>query len=804
MAVNSISLSIENTIYTTSEETQLSIYTGLSGWRWDHTRIQDDQTLSTFYDTTTGSYNGDIQEGTAFEDWISGTIDSISLAEISLIRLDNQLLFVPKYSTGIFSIGPEKYNLYSDFSYSNAINIGSPNQIELREDCKYDSIQCGIYKRNTEGTIYRETSFNYVETFTGKVIDGERIVTNIETPATYSDRHREYLIQDNILYLNGTYLKQVGFGNTRQDILRTWERFNDLVAGATLYLSYLQIDPDSIEVVALDIAERTNYTYKQTLSLSTSTDHHYTLDSDLGIIRFGGVTHNSIRLAEDVSTYETTLYVYRDEDFLLYPQQGILLLENEYIYYEAKGYSSFIGCTRGFQNTLATTHSKGQLLSVQQQGAIPTGNIYVKYKALPRIDYEITDYHIRTANKENWLNINPFTQIYSNKITQIAHTTKHIDSITLEIDEALIGGNLYGPVYYGTDVSRLTATAYDSHDSPVEDVLVYIELISGAGQLNNSSTLISDETNPEGQISCFYNSPYTNESTIEITDIVHQNGNTIFTVTGLSSAVENKDITLYQILKHDPFTGTVGKRVTVVDYGSTSEGNTYLDVRMVPDKDFNGGAYQILIESIKYTGLIINCLPVYSVDNELLTRIYLEETLIAIIGADLSTVILWLLEPEATEWNSISKNGVSVLVYEWSESYQHPITGNVGAYGPVVPTEHTRNKVIYTNRLLSLPAPANDKKNLGAYQIIAPSEVKFIAYAYDTYSGRRIESNIIRVKLTLPNTLQGVDSTGILPIPYGYSCISEDFNIGTAVGGNNFLTVNPIAKNQFNLRGLVQ
>ena len=93
----------------------------------------------------------------------------------------------------------------------------------------------------------------------------------------------------------------------------------------------------------------------------------------------------------------------------------------------------------------------------------------------------------------------------------------------------------------------------------------------------------------------------------------------------------------------------------------------------------------------------------------------------------------------------------------------------------------------------------------GAYVVIAPGETRFNAHGRDPYTGRLITSNDIRLRLQLPNTLTGVDASGALPIPYGWTLVTEEFNIGAGLDGANFITINPAASgiNQFSLRGAI-
>ena len=126
----------------------------------------------------------------------------------------------------------------------------------------------------------------------------------------------------------------------------------------------------------------------------------------------------------------------------------------------------------------------------------------------------------------------------------------------------------------------------------------------------------------------------------------------------------------------------------------------------------------------------------------------------------------------------------------------------MGAFYPVRPDEVQPTSMTFYNRNLPIPAPFDQESNLGGYVAVIPDMVKFYAYAKDPVSGRIITSNTIRVRLDLPSYLNGVDkSNPALPIPYGFTFITEDFNVGTGIEGANFLSINPKASgvNSYNL-----
>jgi len=369
-----------------------------------------------------------------------------------------------------------------------------------------------------------------------------------------------------------------------------------------------------------------------------------------------------------------------------------------------------------------------------------------------------------------------------------------------------LGGNLYGPVYYGTDTSKLTATAYDAAGNPVEDIELTTYIKSGVGALNGSLSSFSADSNSLGQTNCFYNAPYsTDDTSLEVTSTTHVGADTHMTV-NFTTPVQPNECWVFQILKHDPVLGTAGDYVEAFDAGSASEPNGFgfVDVWMVFTEDYNGGT--LLLEDkdgVRHSLPIRWAEQQYDGNNEPYVRLFLEQSALAswIDGTEKA----WLFQGEAVEWNTSLRRGARVILYEWSNEAQHPITMVAGAYMPVRPDSVQGNTLVFNNRLLPIPDPDDRENNLGAYIVIAPSEVRCSAYGRDPFSGNLITSNDVRLRLRLPNTLTGVDESGALPIPYGWTLITEEFNIGAGLDGANFVTINPAASgiNQFSITGVI-
>ena len=816
--VSSIELQVENEV--TRKETN-SFLTGffsdqdILGWTYDKRRLTDLQNNESRYLTTLGGHGAGLLNGFLQEDWISGVVDGIEYQETLAQRNHNSIIWTPVYKVGSFAIFSELRKLYSDYSCSGNFaeedDVNGLNHIELHSDARQNSISCALYKRDTDGIIYAEIPFSYVDSFTGDLVSGERLETEDEDGNilvnNLSRRHNEFIIRDQEVYLSGNFRTAVGLGdesNTNDEIIASWEPHLP-VAGGFIFLRY--INPYHVIVAVIQEDDSVVFLERvDTLDFIEEGTAAYTIDKDLGVLAISGREANPITLSEDIDALSDELLCFYDNDFIDLPERGVVEIESERIAYTSKGLTSLLGLTRGYEGTTATSHARGRRASFVTRGTFIEGAYYIRYTALPRIDYEVTSYEYRRANRTNWLNVHPLANLRSNSIIQLRSQTINLAEIVLTTNEPLIGGNLYGPVYFGTDVARLVATAYDASGNPVEDIEITIEKLYGPGMINGSETLMESESNSSGEVYGFYNAPYEEADVLlDVSDITYDGADTLIVIPNLPSGVVSTDIYLFQVLKHDPTQGTVGKKVKAVAGGTATEpwGLVYLDCRLEFTEDFNEGTLQIVYDSVRYTFAIRHAMQINVFGEEPLTRLYLDsfETFLTDSPFDESTV--WLIQEEAEIWDSVLQRGAQVIVYEWSLGYEHPLTHEEGAYGPLRPDTISGTTLRYIGRHLPVPAPDDDDENLGAYKVIAPAEARFIAYGRDPYSGSTIESNEIRFRLALPNTLSGVDSSGVLPIPYGFTFVTDDFNVGAGLGGSNFITINPAASgiNQFTLRG---
>lgn len=757
------------------------------GWQYDIKRLENTNKLSTAYTEYIDNATIGIKEGTIETEYQSGVITGIKHAKNIREKRNNKEEYIPLFETGSYAIYDKNYNLYSDYSVSAILNPLDIDSYTLHKDAKHSNMEVAFYLRDKNGIIKAIEPYSYcVGDFDG-----------------YTNQYR---IVDNKIELNNLGIKSIGTGTSLECITETWEEHKAL-PGGTICLNYL--NPITITLAVVDSND--NITILNQVSSLLDLDNNesgYEVFPDLGLLFISGKENITLFLERDVSYFDTTIHFHPDVVFESLPASGTIRIENELISYESKGKNCIEKCIRGVRNTLADRHTKGTRSVFRYGGKFIPGKYYVKYDVGLRIDYEISNHNMRRANYSNWLNLNPMNHISTNKTIQLVQKTDNVAKINLTTNADNIGSNLFGPIYYGTDVATLEAEVLDSSDMPVESILTTIYKKSGNGFLDYFSTSITKETNSDGKIRALYNIPYTDvEILIRPSSIRHLNGHTFISVTDLPNGCSVNDIYLYQILKQDPSTGTSGKRVTAssADSSMAPWGNGYFDCNMVYTEDFDYGILQIVYSGVRYTFTIKESHAVATTSGIPQTRIYVNEYKTFMNSGTFTLSDVWLYQKDAISWDSALLNGCRVLVYEWSENYINPKSKSAGAYGPLRPTNIRSKELIFENVLLPIPAPHDITNNLGGYAIIAPSESKFQAYCTDPLTSNIIRSNELRFKIDLPPTLKGIEENNGLPIPYGFTFITDEFNIGSSLGGANFITINANASahNQITFKGII-
>ncbi len=809
----------------------------ITGWKYDKTILSEQGNTSFSADTFVDAIEVGLKDGVSTSSWVSGVSNGIAYYDTVDFTDGFKDIWTPRVETGSYTVFHHTLPLFSDYSHSkvadNTTLQYSLMYVPLNANVAYDSVFACIYERNPllNNVTVPHTVFQQVSEFTGEISGSSRLtVGSPPNAANIAVRESEFLINpnNNRLFFNGQPQIQVGDTNALISAVGTWEDqgFGN-IDGRSLFLRYFPVQDNSVTVITVaSDGSRTTWT-EGNLGSASATDQFYEVDYDLGVIHMGGYQAETLVLAEDINSSVETIKVFlNDRDFESYPDRGMIIIGTEKITYNGKGYKSFFNCTRGASSTTPAIHTAGDIISDTVHGAGTTDAIFVKYTAVPKVEYEVTDSNIRTANRSTWIDVKPTTNVKANNVLQIASSQANVSSLALSTDAESLGGTLFGPVFYGTDVARLTATALDSTGNPVDDVPVsfFIQDATGTdkGSLNGAGALFVSNTNTTGESYSLYNAPYgMDQVSLDLVTMAHNGADTDITVNGLSTAALTSDIWLFQVLKHGDTTGTQGFKTKCINVNRFSprtgltgpsgyklSGMAYFDVDATYSENFDGGVIRI-----KRGGTTWDTYDIVDVENvqdssspySYFMRIWINSGLKPFTDADFENRDAFLIRKDAKLWNPSLRRGDNVIVYEYNAAAEHPLTGATGAYTPVHPDSVSGNVLTYSSRNLAIPAPSDPDSNLGNYLVIAPTEVIVQAFCKDPFTGNLIYSNSIRLKLQLPAFLTGVDYNGTIPVPKGWTLPTESFNVGSGLGGANFFTINPKASliTQFAITGNV-
>tara|TARA_R110001606_G_scaffold105047_1_gene228940 strand:+ start:6760 stop:9168 length:2409 start_codon:yes stop_codon:yes gene_type:complete len=790
-------IGIESTVYKkkgTDLLTGVMSEQGPEGWKWDRYILQNQFDSSTMHESYVGGWEYNLSDGISIFDWNNFAYSSISLEEIAIRKEEDLNIWQPRYSVGEYSLFGKKMKLYSSHSISQSAKISDGVfELELDEDFKKDSITVGIYKRNIYNTKYLFREW----------------VSNPESKYNYST-------EGNLLKTNNSdSISRVRSFDSGEELRMVGEgKGNCSVSGRSLFSKYFPIREGSLKVFGTKdnkVIEFKDYTDSEI----PETEYGYKCDYDLGIIFTSGYKAPDVILSIDLSTEASEIFAGPVSKMKQYPEEGEIRIGTEIIYYQNRSDTKFYNCVR----LNPSSHVKNSIIFKKKEG-LSLGEeyeFYITYDTSPRIEYEMSEHSIRIANRNKFLDLHPFSNLNNNGIVQLSLTDINVKKIDLKVNADNIGGNIFGPAFFGIDSKFLTATVYDNLNNEVEGVEVTIHIArTGPGYLNTNSKTFKDTSNSEGEIYSSYSCPYDwDEISKEVFKVTHSNGNTVFDIEEIQDiySVDPNNITIYEIMKHDPVFGYIGNEFEVDSFGNeiTIGSAFFLESWLrVTSSDFEFiDSFEGSKCTIRYTDggestCFIKSVRTSQVPTEEKQYLLILDRKLAAIQNGKIVDKIWIqarktvqepLQPNSLEWNTYHKIGALKVLYSWNEQVRHPITRAIGAYYPVRPSKLISNSSLELKGEVKIPDAFDRDNLLGGYRIVSSSVVEFYASCKDPLTNRTIVSNIIKLRLDLPKYLNGVSFDEGLPVPYGFGLVSESLEVGTGLGGQNFISINPIEEN---------
>lgn len=755
-----------------------------SGFYFDRESYRDSSSTRTSDEKSLGGYDYELKEGTIGSDWESGVDPSLSLDKVSIYKQNNSLKWIVKYRAGNYYVYDKEIFLSSD--YSSHISI-EEEETELNSNYNIYDGRVAIWKRD-ENKIKKPW----------RVFERNLNLSNF--------RFQSYDIEGNILKISKGFKKNVGSEEFNKDFWEYKGRGNN--GSKLIFSDYFPVSKKDFKLIAVDpiTGEQIEFKESKNILMEQKVDYYYEIDNDLGIIKIGYNSLEKLVVEKGTDFLSDTISVFSKIDLESYPNKAYLENSKSTIYYESKGYQQLEGVIFTKSNSL---DKFDELEVVQKTLNLPERyKLYISYTSIPRFDFEIYENQVRTANEntisQKLLDLKPSGNFYHNAIVQIDTMEKHVKSLRLDIkDGVLIGENYYGEISFNVP-ELLRATALNSNNEGVESIEVTFVIESGPGFIDNGKSGRSI-TNPIGEAYMGFYAPYSFDDIRQnILSYTYNQNETIFTIEEMPATILNEEVQLYEVLKIDPLEGVTGSYKDILEknyFYTKANGSvfnkSYIKIKRVHEdvkekyesgwiiiQNGNSGEYfEERIESISESkdDWVIFLKENYNSNN------------ISVIGTK-----CYLRERDSEPWSSNSRNGMKRLVYKWNENTKHPITKDKGSYYPLRPSSIV-NKSIHYNVALREHDPYSYEEYLGDYIVVSPRVTTIYAYCTDPFSGDTIVSNRIKLKISLPRYLNGVDFTESLPVPYGFRLRDENDIIASGIGGKTFLTVNPEAANKLTL-----
>ena len=755
-----------------------------SGFYFDRQFYRDTASVKNSDPDSLGAYDYELKEGTVASDWQSGVDERLTLGNVAIYKQNNSLKWIAKYNSGNYFVNDKSVFLSSDYSCHMSIEN---EETELIENYNIYDGRVAIWKRDPN-----------------KIKRPWRVFEkNLELS---NPRFQSYDIAENKLKMSKSFWKDVGSKEFDKEFWEYKGRGNS--KSKFIFSNYFPLSSSNFRLIAIEPTSNTIIEFKESdnILMETTKDYYYEIDRDLGIIKIGYDSLEKLVVKEDVNSLTETIPIFSKIDLESYPQRGYLISNGTEVYYEKKGYSQLEGVVFSKGKNLQRLD---ELELIQKTFNIPEKyEIYIAYRAVPRFDFEVYENSKRTANlytvSQEFLNLKPSANYYHNAVVQIDTMERHVKSLELEIqDGVLIGENYYGEIIFNIP-EVLKATALNSNEEGVEDVEVTFVIESGPGFIDNGKSGRSI-TNSIGEAYVGFYAPYSfNDIRQNIVSYTYNQNETIFKVGEMPATILNEEIQLFQVLKIDSLEGTVGSCKDIVEKNyiyTDIDGNTLNKTYIKIDR-----VYEDVKEKFESGWISIQS----GTSNE-----YFEERIESIAESkDYWVVFLknnynsgnisifgtkcFLREKYSEKWSANSRNGMKRLVYKWNENTTHPISKEKGSYYPLRPASIVGNSIHY-NVALRQHDPYFQEEYLGDYIVVSPRVTTIYAYCTDPFSGDLIVSNRIKLKISLPRYLNGVDFTESLPVPYGFRFKDEYDIIASGIGGKTFLTVNPEVANKLTL-----
>ena len=765
-----VTISLEQIVTVEEEFYPLTgTYAGVEGWKWNKTIAQSLDNIYKRIESSVGGYIENLDEGTIAKDWYGSALSGLKLSSIYEFQDKTKRVgWRPEISKGSYSIFHKSKALNSKSCQSEILS----NDLILKEECLENSVQINLFKR--------DRAFNNIP------------YIQYKTNETLADKYSFYLNENLNLVCSEVYTKQIGTNNSDLNSIECHSEYLG-VGKSSKSICYTEYFPCiDVSVFTVVNGDALAWSEVQSFENSSEDDRHYILNSLKGFVIFPKKSSETIfYIKEDLGNL---IEFYQEIKDL--PESGFLKINDQEVRYYSKGkYSIYLSSNR------VASFVSGTKASEVQKGKHLTSNdqIYVNYKAVPRVDYDVLEENF----DDKKINLKPYKKINSNGILELSIEEKHVSKINLTCDKPNIISNIFGTLYVQSDASKITAEVLNSNGKAVDEIKVNFE--ASKGNFEGIVPTISKVTNLSGEAFTSYSYEYNEDSLQIFANPNEVNGTSYFEVGAMPPGVTVEDITIFQSLKIDPFQGSLGRNYTVSDIEILPETRfvkiileedvldpadyktMYTQNFALEDEDRGYSRGQDLNADLPMQGYFNYGLAVFSYDNLIKRSAIIrsvEKNIVVIEGIN-SLIIpskITLFKRGELKYDQNNNSSHDRLLYKYDQ--------NSMSFLPLKPTRIVGQRIYFDNTLIPLGNPADESKIVAGYKIFLSQLVSLKANAIDPATGFLISSNEIKMKVDFPPYLKGNN---------GFTFITDEDDEGSALGGANFLTVNPEIPNVLNI-----
>jgi hypothetical protein len=793
-----ISIGINNNVFARKKTYPLSgTFANESGWIWNRTKPQILEEYKAKINSSLGGHIHNLEEGSVTKHWFGSVLSGIELKGIAELQYKTKRkIWTPKFTPGRYSIFHFSKRLFSNSScceiltienttdtntYTHAIKNkildGSIAIVIFKRDASFNNIPIHTYKYDPE--LSTDLSFRYIVAPSDP--PGAEGVTSIE--------------------FNSLNALQVGDSPTSniEELQCKWEHLGlGNKHRGICYTEYFPIVNVSVKTIYQEVIHDWEEKTLAEFELSTPQDRHYIVDKETGKLIF----NNNSSIKFSVKTDTVTHIEFHQETAAL-PDRGFLSFGVETVYFYAKSkYGIYVldGNKQQRQDSLITgaigkfIYPGKKLRNMEQ--------IYVSYTRSPRVDYEC----INNKLFHDSLNIKPYKKINSNGIIELTPQEKHVAKLVLSCDKTLIGNNVFGPLSLQGDVSVLKTTALNTDNKPVGELntIFFGEEGSFEGDVPAESGILKT-TNREGESKTSYYYPYSNDALATYSDVHHEGANSYLICDNLGSGTLLSDIAIFQLLKTDSHSGSLGKEFKVltkkminldtfqlslegslgldaVEYGKNQLriGNPR-DLDVCIDKEWNVGMCLI---KLKHGLGTVGPVPIENVHGDNIITIHARGSVFNKIRfLDIESVHLY--KKNELDWSGLGELHPVTPKMKLNRSLNkilYKLSSSTPMYEKVVPDRLVGNKLYFDNVHLPLNSMSDRDNIIAKYKILASKNIKLWSEATDPASGVIVRSNTISLKVDFPNYLRSENG-------FKFKTLISESSGG--LGGANFIAINP-------------